>query len=89
MFKLGDRVIIINRELSNMTGGLRWYTNVGDSIGIKCYICLNNDNSYSLRENENGTGDYYGLLSKKYSKGQFNECDLKLVTPQEINYEIY
>lgn len=88
-FKIGDKVRIINREPSNTTGSPQWYSNINNSIGIECYICLNGTHkSYQLRSNQDGTGNYYGLLSFKYSSYTFNECDLELVT-EEISYEVY
>ena len=86
-FKIGDKVRIINREPSNITGSPQWYKD-NNSIGVECYVCSNNMNSYQLRSNKDGTGEYYGLLSFKYESITFNECDLELVTEQPI-YEVY
>ena len=89
-FKEGDKVRIINREPSNITGNTQWYSDINNSIGIECYICSNiNNESYQLRSNKDGTGEYYGLLlSYKYETICFNECDLELVTDKP-QYEIY
>ena len=87
-FKVGDKVRIINREPSNTTGSSPWYKDNNNSIGIECYICSDNMNSYQLRSNKDGTGEYYGLLSFKYSSTTFNEGDLELVTDKP-QYEVY
>ena len=42
-FKEGDKVRIINREPSNFTGSPQWYSDINNSIGIECYICLNSN----------------------------------------------
>ena len=86
-FKEGDKVRIINREPLNTTGSPSWYRG-NSSIGIECYICLNNMNSYQLRSNKDGTGEYYGLLSSEYSSKAFNERDIELVTDKP-QYEVY
>jgi hypothetical protein len=86
-FKTGDKVRIINREPSNTTGTPQWYSD-NNSIGVECYLCLNDMNSHALRSNKDGTGEYYGLLSFNHLSIFFNECDLELVT-EEISYEVY
>lgn len=88
-FKKGDKVRIINREPSNTTGSPQWYSDINNSIGIECYVCLNGKHeSYQLRSNKDGTGEYYGLLYHEYSSFTFNEEDLELITEQPI-YEVY
>jgi hypothetical protein len=72
-FKHGDKVKIIQRKSGNTTG-CHHYNQPNGDVGIICYISNN-----VLSENEDGSGNYYGLYDN-LNKYAFQDNDLELVS---------
>lgn len=77
-FKHGDKVKIIQRKPSNTTGSQNYNQPNGD-VGIICYLIRNiGIERFELKENKDGTGNYYGLYGDE--NYYFQDDDLELVS---------